>query len=765
MFLSDRPITKSNEDLLDRKAFSNHLGEAICDWKENESLVIALNGEWGVGKSSIINMAINHINDEIRKEKPTFITFNPWIYSDLSNLTTVFFQEISKELELQNQTIKDKEIAQKLRLYSDLLNVIPNKTIIKTAYNKLIIGLGLAGISLGTVPKWLDISNNTLEILLFVTGTGLILKELTKDTLTKLSSFFERRSNTYEKTAIDVKQDIILELLKRNKKLVIVIDDIDRLTKEEIKEILRLIKINADFPNTIYLLSFDKEVVEKNLNVSLGVSGEKYMEKIVQVTFDVPNAKTDYILQYLFNELNRILSRLPNIAEKYFSSESPYWSNVFHLGIKYFFKNLRHVKRFISSLEFNILQMYRDDVIEVNPVDFIAIESLRVFVPDFHNFMKQNKELFTSTTNNPLSSRHSGEQRQKSINESITQYTGKYEKHITRLLKHLFPQLEGVIERGSSSYGYDWIPNWTRNLRVCSPTHFDSYFVYLPKGSSDEISQYDLEMILKKKNNKSEFKTELIHFLNKGKIKDLLALLQNYTEDQTKIPCDCFPNIIVPLFEIIDFLPSERNGMFDMSVDWEVIRIISQLLRRENNQDSNYDLLRDAILNSTSLYGIVKHISLETPKDDEQSSSMIKLLKDEHLSTLKELCVKKIKERANDNTLIENYHLTYILYRLKEWDKSVEIMEFVDSLITDEQSLFKFLSNFKNTSFTSTIGNYGSIKSVYFDFKSLKSFVPDSKTIKDKLNQIKKNNNLLYEEYNGIIDLFLDSYGKENIIE
>ncbi|MCZ0871261.1 P-loop NTPase fold protein [Peribacillus sp. AS_2] len=764
MFISDRPITKPNEDILDRKAFSKHLGDAICDWKENESLVIALNGEWGVGKSSIINIALDQINDDISIEKPTVITFNPWIYSDLNNLTTVFFQEISKELELQNQTIKDKEIAQKLRLYSSLLNVIPNKTIIKTSYNKLIIGLGLAGISLSTLSKWLGISNSTLEILLFLAGAGLILTELTKETLTKLSGFFETRSITYEKTAIDVKQEIISELLNRNKKLVIVIDDIDRLTSGEIKEIFRLIKINADFPNTIYLLSFDKEVVEKNLDVSLGVSGKKYMEKIVQVTFDVPNAKTEYIHQYLFNELDRILSRLPDSAKKYFSSESSHWANVFQSGIKCFFKNLRHVKRFVSSLELNLLQMCRDDVIEVNPVDFIAIESIRVFVPEFHNFMKQNKELFTSTRNHTDSSRHNNDnQRQKSLKENITQYTGQYEEYITRLLKHLFPQLEGVIESGYSSYGSDWIPDWTRNLRVCSPTHFDSYFVYLPKGSSDEISQYDLENILKKINNKSDFETELIRFLKNEKINGLLELLQNYTNDQAKIPSDCFKNIIVPLLDIIDYLPPERTGIFDISEDMNIMRIIYQLLKRENNQENNYELLRDAVLHSTSLYGIVKNISLGTPKNGEEDSNMIKLVKDEHLSILKALCVKKIKESANDNTLIENDHLPYILYRLKEWDKSVEIVKFVDELITDEQSLLKFLSTFKNTSFSSSIGNYGTIKSDYFDIKSLNYFVPDSETIIEKLTQIKKNNNLLYEEYIEIIDLFLDSYGSDSI--
>ncbi len=70
--------------------------------------------------------------------------------------------------------------------------------------------------------------------------------------------------------------------------LLVVIDDIDRLIPSEVQELFQLIKVNADFPNVVYLVLFDRSVVEKNIEKVVAVSGRDYLEKIVQVGFDVP---------------------------------------------------------------------------------------------------------------------------------------------------------------------------------------------------------------------------------------------------------------------------------------------------------------------------------------------------------------------------------------------------------------------------------------------------------------------------------------------
>jgi predicted KAP-like P-loop ATPase len=76
LFSSDRPITRRDEDKLGRRAFSEQIARAVRGWKGNDSLVIALYGPWGTGKSSIKNMVIDALRDT--PESATVVDFNPW---------------------------------------------------------------------------------------------------------------------------------------------------------------------------------------------------------------------------------------------------------------------------------------------------------------------------------------------------------------------------------------------------------------------------------------------------------------------------------------------------------------------------------------------------------------------------------------------------------------------------------------------------------------------------------------------------------------
>jgi predicted KAP-like P-loop ATPase len=62
------------------------------NYKADESIIIGLNGEWGSGKSSVINLikqCINNNNDNT--DKPVMIDFNPWMFSRRDDITKYFF--------------------------------------------------------------------------------------------------------------------------------------------------------------------------------------------------------------------------------------------------------------------------------------------------------------------------------------------------------------------------------------------------------------------------------------------------------------------------------------------------------------------------------------------------------------------------------------------------------------------------------------------------------------------------------------------------
>src|SRR5204862_4125110 len=88
------------------------------------------------------------------------------------------------------------------------------------------------------------------------------------------------------KTLAESKRELAEAFRRRPGTVLIVIDDIDRLTNEEVRLLFRLIRSNADFPKFIFLLLFDRYVVATALDAASPDHGEAYLEKIVQVGFD-----------------------------------------------------------------------------------------------------------------------------------------------------------------------------------------------------------------------------------------------------------------------------------------------------------------------------------------------------------------------------------------------------------------------------------------------------------------------------------------------
>jgi predicted KAP-like P-loop ATPase len=89
-FSPDRPIEFAAHDLIGRSSFASLLAQKISQCREKESLVIALYGPWGSGKSSIKNLILEKLAEE--KYKPlTPVEFNPWLVSGAEKITEHFF--------------------------------------------------------------------------------------------------------------------------------------------------------------------------------------------------------------------------------------------------------------------------------------------------------------------------------------------------------------------------------------------------------------------------------------------------------------------------------------------------------------------------------------------------------------------------------------------------------------------------------------------------------------------------------------------------
>lgn len=567
MFTPEQPISSRIDDILGRTEFAARLAGAVHDWTQPKSLVIGLHGSWGSGKTSVLNLLRESLEKASSQAVPTVIEFNPWMISGQEQLLHHFFVEIAQELDLQNQEDRDQELADKLRMYSHLLLASPDSTRVESIISYFLPTTGalsvLAGAALWLWPSavWGPIIG--------IFGILLLLARISGTVMRGAADFLQTRATKARKTLLRQKQEICDLLSERGRKLLIIIDDIDRLTRVEVRQIIRLIRVNSDFPNTVFLLAFDRSIIERSLDDISGVSGRDYLEKVAQVSFEVPDTNPVRIRRFFLSELDRVLNSLPAGWEKCFDMER--WENLYHSGFRDSFTSIRNIKRFCNTLRFNLLMLVKDGVLEVNPIDFMAIECIRIFCPEYYAFMRHHKELFAFVDSDVIGdhSHLQREQRQEQLDDSLRLIPKHRRESIKGIIKRTFP---GTFD--NTTWGPAWLSTWNKNLRVKSPEFYDAYFRLTPGGDEDAVTQGDITRVLASASNLERFSCMLREHIDRGTIRTVLQRLQDFTDDNRAIPDERIAVVVQSLFDISDDLPESTEYMLDFGATMDVMRIV-----------------------------------------------------------------------------------------------------------------------------------------------------------------------------------------------
>src|SRR5215208_2268005 len=113
------PIEHFEEDRLGWSDFARLLARALVEYPEASSLVVALYGDWGSGKTSTLNLCFRALEDlRAEDERPLLVRFNPWWFSNTGDLLTQFFERLGNDLEQEGRLSGIKE---KLLSYRKLI--------------------------------------------------------------------------------------------------------------------------------------------------------------------------------------------------------------------------------------------------------------------------------------------------------------------------------------------------------------------------------------------------------------------------------------------------------------------------------------------------------------------------------------------------------------------------------------------------------------------------------------------------------------------
>lgn len=271
--------------------------------------------------------------------------------------------------------------------------------------------------------------------------------------------------------------DEFLNLSKR--KIVILVDDIDRLDKHEIYSLFKLVKLTADFKYTTYILSFDEDMVANAIGERFGESnnnlaGKNFLEKIIQIPLKLPQIQISSLKDFCLELLNKAIEQNNIFLEK---NEAQSFTYQFTQHLLFSLKTPRLAVRYANSVSF-ALALLKD---EVNYVDLMLIEGVKILYPTYYEYIKLNAYLFTSSYESNslfLVDRIIDENKKELIDnlESLSQtLTSKEKTNIKNLLVYLFPRLREALY---NNFEHEGLKKWNREKRIGSINYASKYFLY-----------------------------------------------------------------------------------------------------------------------------------------------------------------------------------------------------------------------------------------------------------------------------------------------
>jgi predicted KAP-like P-loop ATPase len=298
---------ETSEDLLGFKVHADLLVDVIND-ESILPITIGVFGDWGSGKSSVLQIIKNEFDKETNLDS-LCIYFNGWTFEGYDDAKAALLNAILKELEDNKKItaeIKDtiKEKADKLWKSIDWMRgagMIMKNIALPAVSAYFTGGLSIAPSLYQKISEWGDSPEKIIDKLQSVEGKE-IYKAFIKQT--------EEENKDKTNAVADFRKDFS-ELLEATdfKRLVVIIDDLDRCSPDRIIENLEAIKLFLNVPKTAFLIGADprivkyaiehkykndKEIEEDNNRIVID-----YLEKLIQIPYTLPKLSESEVETYI----------------------------------------------------------------------------------------------------------------------------------------------------------------------------------------------------------------------------------------------------------------------------------------------------------------------------------------------------------------------------------------------------------------------------------------------------------------------------------
>jgi predicted KAP-like P-loop ATPase len=427
MMMHDHPINGKEEDQLGVSRFAENLAQKLLDSKTRiSSTAIGIVAPWGYGKSSILNLMKKELERDLDKNKLLIFDFNPWIYSKRSNLTSEYINTLENKIApiKEGWQTTTKAINEYRKALTPILSML----------NK-----GIAPMIKANVP----------------------FGETVWETLKNFISLnLEAKTN---KNLEDCKDAINSSL--EGKKVIVFIDDIDRLPANEVMDILRMVKSICNFTNCVYVLAYDEDYVINAIKKEFSEKGDDYLEKIVSFPYKLPEYSNETLIKFLKVGIQGIVE-----TEHYQQLiETEHCQALLEMLVPLYLQTPRRIKRLLNA--FSTSYMIAGTTLHWG--DLLAIEALKQYSKETYETISKNKEWYLKTVENQQvyeinKNNHANTDTSKE-DKRLSLLSGSKDKE-RELVSFLFPLFR------TNLYGRQTSANAYEERRVCLDDFFKNYF-------------------------------------------------------------------------------------------------------------------------------------------------------------------------------------------------------------------------------------------------------------------------------------------------
>lgn len=313
-FIKDEEIQNlnSNDDLLETKKYANTLKEVIINSKT--PFTIGLFGEWGSGKSSIVNTAQNDLEENSDK-KIKFIKYDAWKYAN-DSFRRMFLKTVQNELNIEGTSdfeafYVDKNTTTKIDKKVNISFLVVSILIVLIGFTSVFF--------LGEIDlEW----KITIPLLIVMIGMSVSIARNFFDSYKvtvqnpkifapeQFENIFDEMIDTAMSTTVITKPKKWIKckfIENKIDKLVIIVDNIDRCDKETAYELLTNIKNFLEREGIVFVVPIDDSALRRHLkekNNEDSKEADEFLRKFFNVNLKIKHFQTRDLFMFT-NNLNK----------------------------------------------------------------------------------------------------------------------------------------------------------------------------------------------------------------------------------------------------------------------------------------------------------------------------------------------------------------------------------------------------------------------------------------------------------------------------